>query len=198
MTGLTRRQTLSLILLATLSSQVGAAQVPYKLNPDATSVEFSYVLSGVPQTGTMPISNADIRIDASQLTNSRVIVLLDVSGATTKLPFARSAMLSRDVLNAAEFPSIRFSSTRISLGADGRLSDGSTISGDLTIRGVTRPITLQASLYRQRGTTPDDLGTLSIRLTGALNRNDFGATGYAELVGELVGLDIRAEITREP
>ncbi len=195
---LNRRQTLSLFLLATLSSQVSAAQVPYRLDPDATSVEFSYVLSGVPQNGTMPISNADIRIDASQLTNSRVSVSLDVSGARTKLPFARSAMLSRDVLNAAEFPTIRFNSTHISLGADGRLSDGSTITGDLTIRGVTRPITLQASLYRQRGSNPDDLGTLSIRLTGALNRNDFGATGYADLVGELVGLDIRAEITREP
>ncbi len=195
---LNRRQTLSLFLLATLSSQVSAAQVPYRLDPDATSVEFSYVLSGVPQNGTMPISNADIRIDASQLTNSRVSVSLDVSGARTKLPFARSAMLSRDVLNAAEFPTIRFNSTHISLGADGRLSDGSTITGDLTIRGVTRPITLQASFYRQRGSNPDDLGTLSIRLTGALNRNDFGATGYADLVGELVGLDIRAEITREP
>ncbi len=195
---LTRRQTLSLFLLATLGSQVSAAQMPYRLDPDATSVEFSYVLSGVPQTGTMPISNADIRIDASQLTNSRVSVSLDVAGARTKLPFARSAMLSRDVLNSEEFPTIKFNSTRISLGADGRLSDGSAITGDLTIRGVTRPITLQASLYRQRGSNPDDLGTLSIRLTGALNRNDFGATGYADLVGELVGLDIRAEIIREP
>ncbi|MGI9368865.1 MAG: YceI family protein [Ruegeria sp.] len=172
--------------------------MPYKLNTNETSVEFSYVLSGVPQSGTMPISNSDIRIDTSQLTNSRVSVSLDVTSASTKLPFARSAMLSPEVLDAAGFPTISFKSTRISLGASGRLSDGATITGDLTVRGVTRPITLQASLYRQRGSTPEDLSTLFIRLTGALNRNDFGASGYSDLVGDLVGLDIRAKITREP
>jgi len=77
-----------------------------------------------------------------------------------------------------------------------RSSDGARITGDLTVRGVTRPVTLAASLYRRPGTAADDLDQLSIGLTGALNRHDFGASGYPDLVAETVGLDIHAEITR--
>ncbi len=144
----------------------------------------------------MPIRSADVNIDTRQLQNSQVSVVLDVSKARTRLPFARMPMLSPSVLDAKQHPTIRFVSTKIELGAQGRISDGARITGDLTVRGVTRPITLNANLYRQAGTAADDLNTLSIGLTGALNRHDFGASGYPDLVRDNVGLDIHAEISR--
>ncbi len=196
MTGLSRRRALAILASLPLARPAHAELTPYRLDPGNTSVRFTFDLSGVAQSGTMPIASADIRIDMARLQNSRVNVTLDVSKARTRLPFARIAMLGPEVLDAARFPTIHFRSTRIRLGAGGRLSDGAMVSGDLTIRDVTRPLTLQASLYRKRGSAPDDLDNLSIRLTGALNRNAFGASGYSDLVGETVGLDIHAEIDR--
>ncbi|WP_298848679.1 YceI family protein [uncultured Ruegeria sp.] len=193
---LTRRTILAGLATLPLAQPSYAALSPYELSPDATKVGFTFDLSGVAQTGTMPILSADVQVDTQSLQNSKVTVVLDVSKARTKLPFARMPMLSTSVLNAKEHPTIQFVSTEIQLGSDGRISDGALITGDLTVRGVTRPITLEANLYRQAGTATTDLNNLSIGLTGALNRHDFGASGYPDLVRENVGLDIHAEIIR--
>ncbi|WP_037307276.1 YceI family protein [Ruegeria halocynthiae] len=169
---------------------------PYALVPQGTSVSFTFALSGIAQSGTMPVRSADILIDPQQLQNSKVDVVLDVANARTKLPFARKPMLGPSVLDVATFPTIRFTSTGVKLGPGGRISKGASISGDVTVRGVTRPLTLQANLYREAGSAVDALDRLYINLTGTLNRTDFGATGYPDLVQDQVGLDIRAEIKR--
>ncbi|MGA9433304.1 MAG: YceI family protein, partial [Roseobacter sp.] len=99
-----------------------------------------------------------------------------------------------ELLDAENHPLVRFSSTAVRLGARGRISEGAIISGDLTLRGVTQPIALQATLSRPAGTPPDDLSVLYIKLNGALSRAAYGATGYASLAEDRVELDIRAEI----
>ncbi|WP_170331268.1 YceI family protein [Ruegeria arenilitoris] len=196
MTELTRRTLLAGLTALPLTSPAHADLSPYVLVPKGTSVDFTFDLSGLAQSGTMPIHSADIRIDLSDLTNSRVNVTLNAAEARTKLPFARSAMLGEGVLDVANYPIIHFETTKVELGDGGRISRGAKITGDLTLRGVTRPIALQADLYRPPGSASDNLDMLSIRLTGALNRHDFGASGYADLVQDTVGLDIRAEIKK--
>lgn len=196
MTHLTRRTLLAGLATLPLIRPAHAGQSRYELVPDGTSVDFTFDLSGLAQSGTMPIQSADIRIDLSNLTNSRVSVTLNAAEARTRLPFARNAMLGAGVLDVARFPTIHFVSTRVQLGEGGRISRGAKITGDLTLRGVTKPIALQADLFRPSGSASENLDMLSIRLTGALNRHDFGASGYADLVQDIVGLDIRAEIRK--
>jgi polyisoprenoid-binding protein YceI len=100
-------------------------------------------------------------------------------------------MKGPDVLDTGQFPTIRFVSRRVrAAGA------GATVDGDLTIRGVTRPVRLDAQFYTQRGSAPGDLSRLSIRLTGSVSRAAHGATGWADMVGDSVALDILARITR--
>ncbi|SDW50249.1 Polyisoprenoid-binding protein YceI [Ruegeria halocynthiae] len=197
MTELTRRTLITSLAVLPLAHTVQAALTPYALAPARSSVGFTYNLSGATQTGTMSIKSANIMIDVKRLQNSRVDVTLDVTGARTKLPFARGPMLSKSVLNAARYPTIRFITTRIKLGPTGRISEGATVTGNLNVRDVTRPVTLKASLFRKPGSAADELDALSIKLTGALNRHEFGASGYPELVHSTVGLNIHAEITRQ-
>ncbi|WP_165821504.1 YceI family protein [Falsiruegeria mediterranea] len=168
----------------------------YMLDPRASSVGFVFTLSGTAQRGTMPVKRADILIDPQNLTASTVDVLVDVSRAKTGLFFATQAMTGADVLNAARYPDIRFVSTRVQLGASGRISEGARITGDLTVRGVTRPITLEATLYRRPGSRADDLSQLNIRLRGDISRSAFGASGYSDLVTDTVTLDIQATINQ--
>ncbi|WP_377188483.1 YceI family protein [Ruegeria meonggei] len=196
MTQLTRRTLMAGLVALPLAHPAQAALRPYVLVPEGTSVDFTFNLSGIAQSGTMPIKSANIQINLADLTNSRVDVVLNVAEARTRLPFARNPMLGKDVLDAASYPTIQFVSTRVQLGDGGRISRGAKIIGDLTLRDVTRPITLQADLFRPPGSDTNNLDELSIRLTGALNRHDFGASGYADLVQDTVGLDIQAEIKR--
>ncbi|MGR3804882.1 YceI family protein [Marinibacterium profundimaris] len=171
-----------------------AAQRRYGLAASASRVGFVFNLGGAPQKGTMPITRADIRIDPDNLANSAVDVSVSVREARTGLIFATDALKSPEVLDAGRHPTIRFVSTRVKLGPGGRISDGAALSGDLTVRGVTKPVTFQASVFRPAGTGAGDLDNLQVRLSGAISRSAFGATGYSDLVDDRITLDIRAAI----
>lgn len=183
--------TLALALIASLSL---AAPTRYTLDESASQVGFIYTLNGADQKGMMPVARADLMIDPQDLRASKVDVLVNVRQTRTGLIFATDALKAPSVLDATQYPTIRFVATEIRLGETGRLSDGAQIIGDITLRGVTRSTTFQASLYRIQGSAPDDLSTLTVRLTGSLRRSDFGADGYSDLVGDVVNLDIFARI----
>ncbi len=185
-------QAILIMVLGTATSS--AAPTRYALDQTVSQVGFIYVLNGAAQKGTMPVSQADLVIDPENLRDAKVDVQVSVEKARTGLIFATDALKAPSVLDAGQFPTIRFVATAIHLGADGRLSNGARIDGDITMRGVTRPASFQASLFRMQGSAPDDLSTLTIRLTGAVRRSDFGASGYADLVGDVVQLDIVARI----
>jgi polyisoprenoid-binding protein YceI len=180
--------TLLLCLAATVSM---AAPQAYRLDTERSIVGFSYEFEGNPNQGTMPLKSADIMLDLDNLPASRVRVTLDATGARAGFLFATQAMKDAKVLNTRAFPEITFRSTAIT----GDLT-AAKVQGNLTVRGVTRPVTLSAGLYRQRGTAPDDRRNLAVLLTGQISRSAFGATGYAGMVGDTIGLRIVARITR--
>jgi polyisoprenoid-binding protein YceI len=194
MIDLTRRALLA-AMGSLASGRLGVAgQMRYVLDTAASRVTFWFSLNGVAQSGSMPVKQADVRLDPQDLQASQVEVLLDVAGARTGLVFATQAMIGRDVLDTARFPLIKFASQSVRLGPDGRLSGGARITGDLTLRDVTRPITLNAGVYRQPGTAPNDFTTLTVLLDGQVRRSDFGASGFSALVDDVVTLDIKAVI----
>lgn len=185
---------LALLLASFLPADLAAAPTRYHLDAKTSKVGFSFTMGGTSQTGTMPVSKAVILVDPDNLAASRVDISLNVAQVRTPLPFARQALIGPDVLDVARYPTIRFVSTRVRLAPDGRLSGGATISGKLTMHGVTRPVTFEAGLFRAPGSAPDDLSVLTVLLKGQISRSAFGATGYGDLVADTVGLNISAVI----
>ena len=194
----TRRRLLTFALAAlALPSAVRAEALRYRIDPARSRVGFGYLLAGTAQAGDMPVATAAILIDTDDLARSRVDVTLDAARARTDLILAAGALKGRSMLDTDAHPRLRFVSTAVRLAPSGRISDGARIAGDLTIRGVTRPVTLEANLTRAAGTAPDDLRELTIRLTGSLSRAAFGVTGYPDLVGDIVTIDIVATLLAE-
>jgi len=183
-----RRLALTLCLIA---PPIAAAPEAWRLDPAGSSVQFTYDFAQGDNRGTMPVKSAEMWIDLRDPGNSRVEVTLDATGARAGFFFATQAMKGPEVLDTARFPEITFRSKRIT-----GTVQAATVTGDLTLRGVTRPITLQAGLYRARGSDPKDLDHLTVLLTGQINRRDFGADGFADLVGPMIGLRIVARIER--
>ncbi|WP_278921217.1 MULTISPECIES: YceI family protein [Pseudophaeobacter] len=183
--------------LVTTPVRLWAGNSGYRLDLDATTVQFKFQLNGIWQSGTMPITSSAIELNPNQLAATRVSVVLDATAAKTGFIIATQAMTGPEVLDIARYPTIHFTSRKIHLGAKGRLSDGAEITGDLTLRGITKPITLQAALYRRAGSAMDDLSQLEFRLTGSLSRAAYGASGFAALVGDRVQLAIDARIIRD-
>lgn len=184
------RYLIALVLTLAASLSMAAPQA-YRLDTARSSVGFTYAIEGSAAQGTMPVKSADVTLDLDNLSQSRVHVTLDAESARAGFILATQAMKDAKVLHTRRFPEIIFRSTTIT----GDLS-GATVTGDLTLRGVTRPVTLTVGLYRQRGTEPLDRRNLVVLLTGEISRAAFGATGYAGMVDDTIGLRILARITR--
>lgn len=186
------RKMMSLGLLLILwAGAAMAAPVPYEIEAAKSTVGFETDFGPDKITGSMPLARADLVLDFSNVANCSIDVTLDIAGASASFPFASQALKGPKVLDAARYPAITFVSSAVRAKGD-----GAEVDGDLTIRGVTRPVTLAAQIYRQDGFSEGDFSHLSVLLTGAVNRSDFGATGWADMVGDQVRLRILARISQ--
>lgn len=185
------RRTCLIGLLSVLAAPASAAPVRYRLDPAASQVTFGYVLAGQRAEGTMPITRADLALDFRAVDRSSARVSLDADGTRTGVIFVTETLKGPEMLDTGRHPQIDFVSRRIAGSVN-----GATITGDVTIRGVTRPITLAAEIFRRRGSAEGDLSRLTVLLTGALDRHDFGASGYRNLVAPTVDLRILARLSR--
>lgn len=188
-----RLRLVALLCAALAASPVPAAPRPYVLDASESVVGFVWFFGKDEVQGRMPVAEATLSIDFDRLANSRVSVAVDVTRAEAGFLFATQALKGPKVLDADRHGQITFVSR--SFRRDGREA---VVEGDLTVRGVTRPVTMHASLHRQAGTAEGDLDHLQILLTGSLSRADFGATGWSDMVGDEVRLRILAAIDAAP
>lgn len=180
-----------ILLLALSASPACASPFDYALEPNASTVGFQTDFGTDHITGQMPITRANLTLDFKNVAASHVAVTLDVAHADASFPFAAQAMKGPKVLDSQDFPSITFESTKVT-----PKGDGAEVQGRVTIRGVTHPMVMLAEIWRQKGSAKGDLSRLTIHLTGAINRSEFGATGWSDMVGDQVRLDIMARVSR--
>jgi polyisoprenoid-binding protein YceI len=113
--------------------------------------------------------NGSVALDEGDLTRSVVDATIDASSIDTGTAQRDDHLRSADFFDVERFPQLRFRSTRIEkLGGDRY-----RLTGDLTIRDVTRPITLEAE-YGGRGKDPWGNERVGFTATGSLQRSDFG------------------------
>lgn len=180
---------LAALSLAMTAPATRAATIDYLLDPAASTVTFETDFGPDLITGTIPLERADLSLNFDSVGASTISVALDVGGATASFPFAAQALKGPKVLDAKDHPRMTFDSTSIA-----RAGDGADVTGNLTIRGVTKTVTLKATITRPPGSAADDFSRLTVRLIGRVNRSDFGATGWADMVGDEVRIIITARI----
>ncbi|MFF0244741.1 YceI family protein [Streptosporangium sandarakinum] len=140
--------------------------------------------------GSIPVHEATTSLDATNPAASTVHVVLDVAGIQTGSQIRDGHLRTGDFLDAATHPHITFDSTAVK-HVDG---DGFEVTGQLTIRGVTRQITFP---LEYTGTAVDAQGLTRVGFEGStvINRKDFGITYNAAL--ETGGVMISDKITLE-
>ena len=180
-----------LLLVAVLVAPVPllAAVINYALDPAASTVAFETDFGPDTITGTIPLEKADLALDFDDVRNCTVSVELDVTGAEASFPFAAQALKGPKVLDAKAHPKMTFDSTSVA-----RAGDAADVTGNLTLRGVTKAVTLRTEIFRPKGSAADDNSRLTVKLTGSVNRSDFGANGWSDMVGDEVRIIITARI----
>jgi polyisoprenoid-binding protein YceI len=138
--------------------------------------------------------SGSVDIDPFDPANSSIHAVIDAASIDTREPQRDAHLRSPDFLDVERFPTIEFRSTTVA-----RTDDGYTVSGDLTLHGVTRPVVLKVDATDDE--IRDQAGNLKRAATarGKINRKDFGLTWNVALEtgGFVVGDEIRIEIDLE-
>lgn len=125
--------------------------------------------------GKFTAFNGTLDIDPADFTRSRIEGDIDVASIDTGNADRDNHLRSADFFDVASHPKINFKSTAIA-----RDGDGYKVTGDLTIRGATHPVTLDVEYA---GTSKNPWGQVvsGVSATGAINRKDFGLVWNAVL-----------------
>lgn len=179
-------------------SQVAAQQVAtpdpsavkagtYKVEPYHTQVGFTLSHLGFSNfSGFFTGVSGSLTLDPAHLSATSLDVTIPIQSVDTTVPKLDGELKSAQWFDATQFPNATFKSTRVvRTGAN-----TANISGNLTLHGVTQPVTLKARLIGS-GTNPlDKMYTVGFEATGTIARSQFGVKQYVPLVGDTVTLTI--------
>ncbi len=121
-----------------------------------------------------------------------VEVIIDVASVDTGFKKRDDHLRSPDFFNAIEFPEIIFKSTRVTFAGE-----GAVVSGNLTIKGVTRPVTLEVSRVSCGIHPLNKKQVCGFDATTRFLRSDFGMKYALPAVGDEIRLDIEMEAFKD-
>ena len=168
----------------------------YVLDPAHASVTWTISHVGLSHfTARFDDITGVLSFNADAPETSKVDIRIDPKSVSTGLPkFDETIATDSRYFNAGEHPGIRFVSTAITVTSKTQAD----ITGDLTFRGQTRPVTLDVTFNGAGSSFGHPGDTLGFSAVGEINRSDFGLTYLKNFgIGETVKLRIEAEFNED-
>ena len=159
----------------------------YTLDPDHTQVEFGVMHLGfTPYYGRFSDASGKLVLSPHNPAESKLEVTIPAASISTTSDKLTGELKGADWLDAQKFPDITFRSTQVTPSGAGTAK----VTGNLTLHGVTRPVTLDVKLVGS-GTNPlDKHYTVGFSATGQISRSEFGVTKYVPLIGDELKLTL--------
>lgn len=184
----------ALILTFAVDASAELADVPsgaYSLDKTHGYITFSYSHLGFsnPRVG---FDDFDVILDLDNESpeNSRIEVAIDAASISSRVPEFDEHLNSGDLFDTARFPSITFKSGSIESTGD----DTYRVTGDLTIKGITRPVTLAATINKAANHPMLDVPTVGVSATAEVLRSDFDLAYAVPAVSDEVTISIEVEL----
>lgn len=159
-----------LILSAVLAVSGLASAATWDIDSAHATANFTAKHLGITNVnGTLGSVSGKFNVDDKDITKSTLEATIDVKGINTGTAKRDDHLKSPDFFDVAKFPEAKFKSTKVEKGsADNKLK----VTGDLTMHGVTKPVTLKAEVS---STEEDPWGNtrVGLEITGALSRGDY-------------------------
>lgn len=170
-----------------------AQSTSWTIDPAHSSANFTIRHASVSTVhGSIYKAAGTVIWDDSDVSKSSVDATLDATTISTGVEARDNHLKSPDFFDVAKFPTITFKSTSVT-----KTADGLKVSGNLTLHGVTKPVTLDVSDISP--VTPNAMkkGTFSRGLTASttIDRHDYGITGG--MADAMVGNDVKVTIELE-
>lgn len=201
MTSLSFAPALAALGLVAALSTAQAATAPqdvqagtYQVETSHTQVTFSLLHFGFTQySGLFSGATGSLTFDPAHPAASKLSVSIPVASVQTTSAKLTDELHGADWFDAARYPTATFVSTKVVPTGAG----SAAVTGNFTLHGVTKPLTLQVR-YVGAGINPMDKAyTLGFQATGTLKRSDFGVKTYVPMVGDDVTLSIAGAFEKQ-
>jgi polyisoprenoid-binding protein YceI len=183
-------------LAAAIALPASAGTTTYQIDPRHSSAGFGVthlMISTV--RGEFHGVTGTVIVDDSDISKSSVNVTIDATTVDTREPDRDKHLKSEAFFDVAKYPTITFQSTKVERNADGSLK----VTGDLTIRGVTKSAVLSATLPKAPIKDPWGLQRTAVSASTKINRQAFGVAWNQKLDsgGVVVGDDVNITLDVE-
>ena len=195
-----KRTFAALLTLFTLALPTITAASTWTIDPEHSYVGFKVrhlMVSNV--KGNFTTFNGTVDLDDKDVAKSKVAVNIDTNSIDTNVQKRDEHLRSVEFLDVAKYPAMTFTSKKIARNGKDRLA----ITGDLTLRGVTREVVLDAEALSPESKDPWGNIRRGTTATTTINRKDFGLTWNAALetggvvVGDEVAILLEIEMIRK-
>jgi polyisoprenoid-binding protein YceI len=179
-------------VLALLSSVPAAAQDVYVGDPGHTYAFFETGHLGISWVrGRFRKTDAKVVLDRAAKTGS-IEAIIDTASIDTGHEARDKHVRSEDYLHVEKFPTITFRSSSLKFSGDTLTA----VDGDLTIMGVTRPVTLNVTLFRCIQHPVNKKEVCGADASTAIKRSDYGVKRGAVGIGDDVKITIQIEASK--
>ena len=180
---------LATALFAALAGSAIAAPVTYGVDGSHTYPRFSYSHFGYStQLSSFKNTSGKVVFDAEAKTGS-VDITIDMKSVNTGFDDFNGHIQGEDFLDTAKFPTATFKSTKVTFEGDKPKS----IDGVLTIKGVSKPVTLTVTSFQAMPHPMLKKPALGANAFTTIKRSEFNAGKYAPYVGDEVRIDSALE-----
>lgn len=183
-----------------LSLSAGAATSTWQIDPQHSSAQFAVRHLGLSTVrGAFSKLSGTMVRDDQDITNSSIEVTIDVNTVDTREPDRDKDLRSERFFDVAHFPTMTFKSKKVEQVAPGKLR----VTGDLTIRGTTREVTLDVDGPTAPVKDPWGNQRLAATASTKINRQDYGVKWNAKLdnggvvVGDEVNITLDVEMIQK-
>jgi polyisoprenoid-binding protein YceI len=181
--------TLATALFAALAGSAIAAPVTYGVDSSHTYPRFSYSHFGYStQLSSFKNTSGKVVFDVEAKTGS-VDITIDMKSVNTGFEDFNGHLQGEDFLDTAKFPTATFKSTKVVFEGD----KPKAIEGNLTIKGVTKPVTLTVTSFQAMPHPMMKKPALGANAFTVIKRSEFNAGKYAPYVGDEVRIDVAIE-----
>jgi polyisoprenoid-binding protein YceI len=138
-----------------------------------------------------------VLLDKADLTRSSISVTLPLEGLDTRIAKLDEELRGPDFLDASKYPTITFRSSKVEKTG----ANGLRITGNLTVHGITKPVTLDAKvnkigLFEIPGVIKAQAAGFDA--TTVIKRSDFGVTKYVPAVSDEITVRITLDAKQTP
>ncbi len=178
------------LALASVATFSMAKPVAYQIDPTHTATVFNWNHFGfsTPSANFSDIQGT-INVDNAKPANSSVDVTIPLSSLNTNVKALDEHLKTADFFNAEKYPNITFKSTKVQALGQNKYK----ITGNLTIKDVTKPVVLDAVLNKQGVHPMTKAESIGFNATTSFNRSAFGVGAYVPNVGDKITVNITTE-----